>query len=265
MRRVEAVLFVVVSMLAAAHATSATAASDPTVPTTPGTLIEARSVTVHWGDGVTAYVVKYWSQTSPANKPVQVISGMPCVQSPLGTQACDHIEESVFPAETLGKHYFVTVPTSPHAGVVGHVVRIYGNVDGTALSYPAGVKPGTEDRELLVQLALHASSVLRNARQYRRTASVRDPRIEERIIQTEKLATLGQLVAGVVHELNNPLTSITFYSDYLLRKNAGRSSEDDDVEKLRRIAAAGHGIASDRVNIAAENGTLVLRHSLIVG
>ena len=77
-----------------------------------------------------------------ADKPIQVIHGMPCVQSPIGVQACDHIEESVFPAETFGKHYFVTRPTGPNSGAVGHVVRMYGNVDGTALQYPAGAPPG---------------------------------------------------------------------------------------------------------------------------
>ena len=46
------------------------------------------------------------------------------------------------PAETLGQHYFVTVPTGPLGNVVGHVVRIYGNVNGTSLSYPAGSPPG---------------------------------------------------------------------------------------------------------------------------
>jgi len=77
-----------------------------------------------------------------ADKPVQAIVGMPCEQSPEGVQACDHIEESVFPAETLGQHYFVTVPTGPNAVPVGHVVRIYGNVDGTSLTYPSGAPPG---------------------------------------------------------------------------------------------------------------------------
>ncbi|MDI1446486.1 IgGFc-binding protein [Polyangium sp. 6x1] len=75
-----------------------------------------------------------------ADKPVQVIAGLPCTQMPLGSSACDHIEESVFPAETLGKHYFVTVPTSPGGGPVGHVVRLFGNVNGTKLTY-AGVTP----------------------------------------------------------------------------------------------------------------------------
>jgi hypothetical protein len=64
------------------------------------------------------------------------------MQMPIGTSACDHIEETVLPAETLGKHYFVVPPTSPNGGTAGHVVRIYGNVDGTVLSYPGGAPPG---------------------------------------------------------------------------------------------------------------------------
>jgi len=74
--------------------------------------------------------------------PIQVISSLPCIDQPEGVQACDHIEESVFPAETLGQHYVVTVPTGPKGNVVGHIVRFFGNVDGTTLTYvpskPAG-------------------------------------------------------------------------------------------------------------------------------
>ena len=78
-----------------------------------------------------------------ATAPVQVITGMPCTYMPQSSIdiACDHLEQTVFPAETLGKHYFVAPPTSPHATVVGHVVRLVGNVDGTNLTYPSGSKP----------------------------------------------------------------------------------------------------------------------------
>lgn len=77
-----------------------------------------------------------------ANHPVQVISGVRCTQEPNGTPACDHLEETVLPAETLGKRYFVTAPTSPLGKVPGHRVRIYGNADQTTLSYPSGAPPG---------------------------------------------------------------------------------------------------------------------------
>lgn len=77
-----------------------------------------------------------------ATAPVQVITGMPCVNVPESASACDHIEESVFPAETLGKRYFVTVPTGPNGQPVGHVVRLYGNVTTTNLTYPSGAPAG---------------------------------------------------------------------------------------------------------------------------
>lgn len=77
-----------------------------------------------------------------ADKPVQVITGVPCMDFPYDVQACDHIEETLFPAETMGKHYVVMRPTGPKANNVGHIVRLYGNVDGTTLTYtpskPAG-------------------------------------------------------------------------------------------------------------------------------
>jgi hypothetical protein len=79
-----------------------------------------------------------------ATNPVQVISGMPCAFQPfsLSDPACDHLEQTVLPAETLGKHYFVSPPTSPHNTVVGHIVRLVGNVDGTKLTYPGGAPMG---------------------------------------------------------------------------------------------------------------------------
>lgn len=77
-----------------------------------------------------------------ATHPVQVISGVRCTEEPNGTPACDHLEETVFPAETLGKRYIVTAPTSPLGKVPGHRVRLYGNADQTTLSYPSGAPPG---------------------------------------------------------------------------------------------------------------------------
>ncbi len=70
-----------------------------------------------------------------ASAPVQVITGNPCIYMPEDQQACDHIEETVFPAETLGSDYVVLRPPAPKGNVIGQVVRLYGNVDGTTLTY----------------------------------------------------------------------------------------------------------------------------------
>jgi len=41
-------------------------------------------------------------------------------------------------------------------------------------------------------------------------------RLQAQLVQSEKLASLGQLVGGAAHELNNPLTAMLGYSDLLV-------------------------------------------------
>jgi len=75
-------------------------------------------------------------------RPVQVMTGVPHIYLPFDRQSSDHIEEVVFPVETLGSHYFVTRPTGPSGTAVPHSVRIFGAFDGTALTYPNGAPAG---------------------------------------------------------------------------------------------------------------------------
>lgn len=80
-----------------------------------------------------------------SDKKVQVIAGIPCVNFPGHIAACDHTEEFVFPAETLGKRYIVTRPLGPSGTISSHIVKLVGNVDGTRLKYPCARPPGAPD------------------------------------------------------------------------------------------------------------------------
>ena len=57
--------------------------------------------------------------------------------------------------------------------------------------------------------------------------------------RAQRLAELGQLAAGIVHELNNPLTAVTVFSESLHEKFLHRGADTADLEKLRTIRDAG--------------------------
>ncbi len=53
---------------------------------------------------------------------------------------------------------------------------------------------------------------------------------ERRLVQAEKLAAIGEWVAGVVHELRNPLSAIKMNLKILSRKNSGDASVEEHLQ-----------------------------------
>lgn len=80
--------------------------------------------------------------------------------------------------------------------------------------------------------------------------------LERQVIQAEKLATLGQLAAGVVHELNNPLTSISVYGDYLLKllEQSGDAGSTDKARKIVDGATRIQKLTRDLISYARPSG-----------
>ena len=72
-----------------------------------------------------------------ADKPVQVFGGHKCTNVPLNVTACDHLEESIFPIETLAKEYVVAPPVQvPNdQAPKGQIVRVIASEDATTLTF----------------------------------------------------------------------------------------------------------------------------------
>ena len=77
-------------------------------------------------------------------------------------------------------------------------------------------------------------------------------RMQEQLIMTDRLASIGELVSGIAHELNNPLTSIIGFSQLL--KEAGVCSEArEDLEIICREAERASRIVGNLLTFARKH------------
>ena len=132
--------------------------------------------------------------------------------------------------------------------VVLELPELAGSTLHAASDDPDILSPSSPAARLLARIANVLRSGLAHARLYAKAlksdTTVHD--LESQMVQAEKLASLGQIAAGLVHELNNPLTSIVAYTDYLTKRWMVKRDADpsgaagDELERLRRIGESAH-------------------------
>jgi PAS domain S-box-containing protein len=137
--------------------------------------------------------------------------------------------------EVLGTNFLQLLPTEERTRFLRVLINSMRGEPTSNFETRIRAKNGTE-----IKVAINSAAILTPEGEVEAVVAIGQDLtklkdLEQQVIQAERLATVGQLAAGVVHELNNPLTSITVYGEYLQKKFLTEGSDPADVDKARKI------------------------------
>jgi signal transduction histidine kinase len=78
-------------------------------------------------------------------------------------------------------------------------------------------------------------------------------RQNEMLVQSEKVASIGRLAAGVAHEINNPLNEILAFATHLLDKKGDRGPEAEILIRIRDAGLRGRTIVKGLLDYARQS------------
>jgi two-component system NtrC family sensor kinase len=76
---------------------------------------------------------------------------------------------------------------------------------------------------------------------------------QRQVYQSQKLAAVGQLAAGVAHEINNPLTGVLSFSSFLLKRAQDKPEFKEDLEVIVRETKRCRGIVQGLLDFARQS------------
>ncbi len=109
------------------------------------------------------------------------------------------------------------------------------------------------DENLLIAIGRQLATTIEKVRLYEETSKAYEDlrRTQEQLLQSEKMSAVGQLISGVAHELNNPLTAILGYSQ-LLESEPLPEKSLDFVSKLYKQAQRTHRVVQNLLSFARQ-------------
>ena len=112
----------------------------------------------------------------------------------------------------------------------------------------------SNDENLLVAISRQLATTIEKVLLYEETCRAYEDlrKTQEQLLQSEKMSAIGQLISGVAHELNNPLTAILGYAQLL--QNARLDDRSGEyVTKLFKQAQRTHRVVQNLLSFARQH------------
>lgn len=115
----------------------------------------------------------------------------------------------------------------------------------------------SNDENLLVAISRQLATTVEKVQLYEQTCRAYEDlrQTQEQLLQSEKMSAVGQLISGVAHELNNPLTAILGYAQLLEGAHLD-SRSSDYVRKLLKQAQRTHRVVQNLLSFARQRKPL---------
>lgn len=109
------------------------------------------------------------------------------------------------------------------------------------------------DENLMIAIGRQLANTIEKVRLYEETRRAYDDltRTQEQLLQSEKMSALGQMISGVAHELNNPLTAILGYAQ-LLEDEPLEPRHREYLDKIFKQAHRTHRIVQNLLSFARQ-------------
>jgi signal transduction histidine kinase len=188
-------------------------------------------------DGITAYVL-YTGQSVLINDTRQDKLYKPLHGWGAGSELCVALKDG---DRVLG---IIDVESSQQ--------NAFNNNDLLAMESLAGVLATVVSSADQYQRLQDTVRQLRAAQVELRARMVAQQEAENRLVQAAKLAAVGEMAAGIAHELNNPLTTVTGFTELLLDEMPGDAPHRAEMEMVLREARRARDVVRHLLDFARQ-------------
>jgi PAS domain S-box-containing protein len=134
----------------------------------------------------------------------------------------------------IGHNLYDIIPEDQHPALRNLLTSFFQSTDAVLYQTVAIIDRWFEIRSVPIPVPTGEEAVMVIASEItrRKRLEAAQQQMLEQLNQAEQMAAVGQIAAGVVHEMNSPLTAISYYAQALTRQRAVAAKERDKVQKI---------------------------------